>query len=553
MNKLFFLFFLLVGCKSSKTLEYISYKETTPTKSLKITEVQNWQNLDITLDSIPGISLNRAYTTIIKQKKGKPITVAVLDSYIDIEHEDLKKNIWKNTKEIPNNNIDDDKNGYIDDVHGWNFLGNKNRESTYRLNTDNIRMIRLLKEKYGKDTVGFLGQKKDSLMFHKAKEQLKKSLKSYETKLVDVKYLQDTYVTSKKRMQEIFKGKPYSLFQLDSLFIAREASADDALYYDMHFARELAKTNNSKEWIDVYEERVKGEKSTSLNSNFYDRAIIGDNNNDLNDRNYGNPDINKYCKKTWHSTVISGTIAGERGNNIGIEGFGNQIKIMPLVVSPATGSNSDKDIYYAIKYAVDNGAKVINMSFGKSMPIHPDWIKEAILYAAKEDILIVVSAGNSRENLDKEFSYPNDYINVNDETEFSKNLIIVGGSSYSVNKSFVYDNASYGKKNVDIFAPGVDIYTPDSIRGYFLNNGSSFSSAIVSGIAALVRSYYPKLTAEQVKQILLDSSVKYDLEVQVPGEKVGILKPFKELSKSGGVVNAYNALLMAEKMSKSKF
>jgi cell wall-associated protease len=551
MNKLFFLFFLLVSCNSSKTLDYIVYKKTA-TKSLKITEVQSWQNLDIVSDSVPGVSLTKAYKEIIKQKKVKPIIVAVLDSYLDIEHEDLKNNIWTNNKEIPDNNIDDDKNGYIDDVHGWNFLGNKNGESTYRLNTDNVRMIRLLKQKYGKDTIHFLGEKKDSILFQKAKEQHKKSLKSYESKLAEVKYMQDTYITSKKRMQEIFKGKPYSLFQLDSLFVAREASADDALYYDMHFARELTKTNNSKEWIDVYEERVKGEKSTSLNSNFYDRAIIGDNDNDLSDRNYGNPYVNKYSKKTWHSTVMSGTIAGQRGNKIGVDAFGNQIKIMPLVVSPATGSNADKDIYYAIKYAADNGAKVINMSFGKSMPIHADWIREAILYADKKDVLIVVSAGNSKENLDKEFSYPNDYVNVNDETEYVKNLIIVGGSSYNVDKSFVYGNASYGKKNVDVFAPAVDIYAPDSIRGYFLNVGSSFSAAITSGIAGLIRSHYPKLSASQVKEIIIKSGVSYDLQVQVPGEKEGVLKPFSELSKSGKVVNAYNALLMAKEYSAKK-
>jgi cell wall-associated protease len=549
MYKLFFLFFLLVSCNSSKTLGYIAYDKKLA-KSLKINEVRNWQNLDIVSDSVPGVSLTKAYAEIIKLKKGKPIIVAVLDSYLDIEHEDLKNNVWTNRKEIANNNIDDDKNGYIDDVHGWNFLGNKKGQSTYILNTDNVRMIRLLKEKYGKDTIHFLGEKKDSLLFQKAKKQFQKSLKGYESKVADIKYMQDTYVSSKKRMREIFKRKPYSLFQLDSLFIAREANADDSLYYDMYFARELAKTNNNKAWIDLYAERVNDDRYISLNTNFYDRAIIGDNDNDLSDKNYGNPDVNKYCNKTWHSTEMSGTIAGERGNNLGIEGYGNQIKIMPLVVSPASGSNSDKDIHYAIKYAVDNGAKVINMSFGKSMPQNVNWIKEAILYADKKDVLIVVSAGNSAENLDQEFSYPNDYVDVNDKIEYVKNIIIVGGCSYNIDKSFVYSNASYGKKNVDIFAPAVDIYAPDSIRGYFLNNGSSFSAAITSGIAALVRSHYPNFSASQVKEIIMKSGISYDLEVQVPGEKEDVLKPFSELSKSGKVINAYNALLMSKEYSK---
>lgn len=538
---------MLIGCKS------INYKPVfynQEFKKLKINELKNWQNLDIQKDSVPGVSLSRWYDEKIQKKHLKPIVVAVIDSYLDDKHEDLKNQVWVNKNEISNNNIDDDKNGYVDDINGWNFLGNTKGQSTFRLNYDATRRLRKLLLK-NIDTTNFKSNKTDSLEFQNIKAYLSKVKKKNTLKLEDSKYYQEAYISSFKRMNEIFKNKKYSLVQVDSLFKAREFDSDDDLYYDIYFARDFLKTNNNKAWIDLFKEKVEGELTTSLNPLFNENDIIQDIETDITDKNYGNNQISKYANKTWHSTMMSGMIVAERENNIGIDGFGNHIKVMPLVVSSASGNNRDKDIALAIEYAVNNGARVINMSFGKSHPIYPEWIQNALKYAEEKDVLVIVSAGNSNENLDAVFSYPNDYYNVEDKNEYINNLIIVGGVNHTINEKFMYQFSNFGKKNVDIMAPATDIWCLDPLRKYTMDDGTSFSAALTSGAATLIRSHYPKLTAKQVKEIILESVVRYDIEVILPGTKDKKVK-FSELSKSGGVLNVYNAMKLAEKISKQK-
>lgn len=548
MNKFFlFTLIILIGCKSYIYKPVVYNQEL---KKLKINELKNWQSLDIQKDSIPGISLDRLYNERFTKKRLKPIIVAVIDSYIDVEHEDLENQIWVNKNEIPNNNIDDDNNGYIDDINGWNFLGNTKGQSTFRLNYDATRRLRRLLFK-NIDTTNFKSNKIDSLEFKNIQTSLSKAKKKNKLKLEDSKYYQEAYISSFKRMNEIFKNKKYSLVQVDSLFKAREFDADDDLYYDIYFARDFLKTNNNKAWIDLFKEKVEGELTTSLNPLFNENDIIQDKETDITDKNYGNNQISKYSNKTWHSTMMSGMIVADRENNIGIEGFGNHIKVMPLVVSSASGNNRDKDIALAIEYAVNNGAKVINMSFGKSLPIYPEWVQNALKYAEEKDVLVVVSAGNSSENLDTVFSYPNDYFNVDDENEYIENLIVVGGVSHIINEKFMYQFSNFGKKNVDIMAPATDIWCLDPLRKYAMDDGTSFSAAITSGAATLIRSRYPKLTAKQVKDIILESGIKYDIEVIVPGTTDKKVR-FSELSKSGSVLNVYNAMLLAEKVSLQK-
>lgn len=545
----FFLFSLiiLIGCKSNIYKPVVYNQEL---KKLKINELKNWQSLDIQKDSIPGISLDRWYNERYTKKRLKPIVVAVIDSYIDVEHEDLENQIWVNKNEIPNNNIDDDNNGYIDDINGWNFLGNTKGQSTFRLNYDATRRLRRLIYK-NIDTTNFKSNKIDSLEFKNIQTSLSKAKKKNKLKLEDSKYYQEAYISSFKRMNEIFKNKKYSLVQVDSLFKAREFDADDDLYYDIYFARDFLKTNNNKAWIDLFKEKVEGELTTSLNPLFNENDIIQDIETDITDKNYGNNQISKYSNKTWHSTMMSGMIVADRENNIGIKGFGNHIKVMPLVVSSASGNNRDKDIALAIEYAVNNGAKVINMSFGKSLPIYPEWVQNALKYAEEKDVLVVVSAGNSSENLDNVFSYPNDYFNVDDENEYIENLIIVGGVSHSINEKFMYQFSNFGKKNVDIMAPATDIWCLDPLRKYAMDDGTSFSAAITSGAATLIRSHYPNLTAKQVKDVILESGIKYDIEVIVPGTTDKKVK-FSELSKSGSVLNVYNAMELAKRVSQQK-
>lgn len=549
MNKFKILLFLITlsSCKPSYLKLVNDAKEI---KKLKINELKNWQNKDFENDCIPGISLNRLNDEKCLKEKLTPIVVAVIDSYIDIEHEDLKNQIWINKGEISGNNIDDDKNGYVDDVNGWNFLGNRNGQSTFRLNYDATRRLRILLNK-NIDTTNFKGNKIDSLEYVNIKASLAKIKNKNLSKLEDSKYYQEAFVSSFKRMDEMFNNRGYSLVQVDSLFKLREFDADDDLYYDLYFVRDFSKTNNNKAWIDLFEEKTKGELTISLNPMFNENDIIQDKETDITDKNYGNNQISKYSDKTWHSTMMSGMIVANQENNIGIKGFGNHIKAMPLVVSSASGNNRDKDIALAIEYAVNNGAKVINMSFGKSSPIYPEWIQKSLLYAKEKDVLVVVSAGNSGENLDLVFSYPNDYYNVKDVDEYTDNLIIVGGVNHEANEKLVYKYSSYGKKNVDIMAPATDIWCLDPLRKYAMDDGTSFSAALTSGSAALIRSRFPNLTAKEVKEIILQSGIKYDCEVIVPGTE-NIKVKFSELSKSGSVLNIYNAMVLAKKVSRKK-
>ena len=317
MSKFKILLFLLAlsSCKSN-SLKPVTYLQEI--KKLKINELKNWQNLDIQEDSVPGISLNKLQSKKFIKKHFKPIIVAVIDSYIDVKHEDLKNQIWINNKEIPDNNIDDDKNGYVDDVNGWNFLGNKEGQSTFRLNYDATRRLRNLLNK-NIDTTNFKGNKLDSLEFIDIKTSLMKIKKKYNSKLEDSKYYQEAYVSSFKRMNEIFKSDKYSLVQVDSLFKLREFDADDNLYYDMYFVRDFLKTNNNKAWIDLFEEKTKGELPTSLNPIFNENDIIKDKETDITDKDYGNNQISKYSNKTWHSTMMSGMIVANNENEIGIK------------------------------------------------------------------------------------------------------------------------------------------------------------------------------------------------------------------------------------------
>jgi subtilisin family serine protease len=550
MSKIKYALFILLLALSFTDSIAQNAAETKKVKKLKIDELRNWQNLDLQQDSVPGISLNRLYNEFIKNKKGKEIIVAVIDSYIDLNHEDLKNQIWINKKEIPNNNIDDDKNGYVDDTNGWNFLGNKSGESTFRLNYDAARRLRNLLRK-NVDTTNFNGNTIDSLAYRYIQKEFQKLKVKHNSKIEDAKYYQDAYISSFKRIDNIFNNKPFSLKQIDSLFKLREFDATDELYYDMYFVRDFIKTNNNKAWIDLFEERVVGELSTSLNANFNENDIIKDIERNLDDKNYGNNKVSHYSNKTWHSTMMSGMIAANRKDNAGIQGFGNQIKVMPLVISAASGTHRDKDIALAIEYAVNNGAKVINMSFGKSTPIYPEWIQKFILYAKENDVLIVVSAGNSNENLDTKYSYPNDYFSEKDAVEFVDNLIVIGGTNHEANENFVYKYSNFGKKNVDIMAPATDIWCLDPIRNYALDDGTSFAAALTSGSAALIRSHYPKLTANQVKNIILESGVTIDQKVIKPGTDNEMV-PFSELCKSGKILNTYNAMKMAEEVSKKK-
>ena len=551
---LFFTFFILIiSCKTEKT--YVEPPKIFPEqlKNVKNADedaLRYWHHKDIVEDSIPGISLDRAYKTLLKNKKGNPIVVAVIDMEIAIDHEDLKNNIWTNSGEIPANGKDDDNNGYVDDINGWNFLGNDKGENVIHQNYEFVRIIKKFREVFQDKTIDAISkdQLKNFSKYQKAKEAYDEALK---LALDDQKYgnfLVNTYPKSKALLKEFYPNEDYTVAQLDSLYNVykdKDKEKGRLIYY----MADYFKYNLTQKWINTYKKNADAKIEKILNLDYNDREIIGDNSDDINDISYGNNNVSGNAEKLYHGTVVTGVIAANRTNTTtGIKGIAEKVRIMPVCVS-SNGDEHDKDIALAIRYAVDKDAKVINMSFRKDFSLHEEWVLEAIKYAAQKDVVLVVAAGNEGLDIDNKPSYPND---IYDQTEVAKNFIVVGASSFNTDENLMAYFSNYGKNNVDVFAPGEQIYTTYANNDYRYDTGTSMAAPMVSGVAALLRSYYPKLSAKQVKEIIMESGVSYNSMVNVPGTQGKEQKPFSDFSRSGRVVNAYNALLMAEKVAKQR-
>ncbi len=509
---------------------------------------KTWHNKDIVLDSIPGISLDRAYQELIKNKKGKEIIVAVIDTQLDIHHKDLKNNIWINKNEVPNNNIDDDDNGYIDDINGWNFLGINKDSTIFNENYECVRIIRKYKSKFYNEDKNKINtsDKEEYKLYHKAKKKYKSKLNDLNSELEYINFLVETFPKSVSALKKIFPKENYSVKQLDSLY--QKISKNNKELGDLvFFMSDYKKYNLSDKWINNYKNNVYRRKDSLLNLDFDSRNFINDDINDITDIGYGNNNVNKYSKYFYHATEVTGLILLKRNNN-GVSEIVNNIKVMPLTISCA-GDEYDKDIALAIRYAVDNGAKVINLSFYKTLSLNPDWIKESIIYAKNKNVLLIAGSGNN--GMPVLSKYPND--TDSNGKEYTDNFINVGASSYHLDKNLLSNFSNYSKTNVDLFAPGEEVYTTSPNNEYKYDSGTSLSTPIVSGIAALIMSYYPKLKAHQVKEILLASGVSYDIDVEITDENgKKKLVPFSSLSKSGKIVNAYNALLYAKNYKKWK-
>jgi subtilisin family serine protease len=481
-------------------------------------ELKRWSHLDLEKDSIPGMSVDKVYSEFLKNKKSTKVIVAVVDSGVDIDHEDLKAVIWTNKKEIPNNGKDDDKNGFVDDVHGWNFLGESNNE--------NLEMTRVLK-------------KADD-----GSEVYKKALADYTAKLAEVKDVKenlDVLLKADKAIRETLKNDNYTVSELKDM---------PSVKFDLYNAKRIMlayATQNGDSFHDdlkSYQDYVYDQLDYNLNKDFNARKLVGDNPEDINDKKYGNNKVySKERKDSLHGTHVAGIIAQGRDNGLGGDGVADNVEIMPIRAVP-NGDEYDKDIALAIRYAVDNGAKVINASFGKDYSPHAQWVYDAIKYAASKDVLIVHAAGNDSKDIDTEPNFPTDDV---DGKEIADNVLTVGALNYEYGEKVVANFSNYGKRNVDVYAPGVEIYAAIPDNKYKYLQGTSMASPNAAGVATLIREYYPNLKAAQVKQILMQSGTALNLEVIVDEKKIQL--PFSSASISGKIVNAYNALKMAEEMS----
>lgn len=496
----------------------------------------NWHNLDLKTDSTFGISTEKAYE-LLKGKKGKKVIVGILDSGVDFNHEDLKTVIWSNVKEAGGKEgKDDDKNGYVDDVRGWNFIGS----AKGNVDHEALELTRILRRDEAR--FGNVDATAVPAADLPAYQNYQKARADYEEQLAEAKSavanIQGFKAAIDAVVAKIGKEEPtladFEKYQATGDLEVRVKNIMAAQLKDQSF-KDFYKSQIQK-GLDHYE----GQLKYNLNMDFDPRAeLVGDNYADSKERFYGNNDITG--PDASHGTHVSGIVAADRTNNLGVVGVADMVEIMSVRAVP-DGDERDKDVANAIRYAVDNGAKVLNMSFGKAYSWDKKIVDDAVKYAMSKDVLLVQAAGNDNKNLDVEPSFPDRRY---EGGGIAGAYIVVGASGPKDDETLKASFSNYGKTVVDVFAPGVNINSTIPGSEYAKFNGTSMASPVVAGLAALIRSYYPKLSAQQVKDIILKSVEKVNHEVKLRvGEETKSV-PFSELCNTGGIVNAYNALKLA--------
>ncbi len=520
-----------------------------------ISEVpKDWYLKDPETDSVQGVSSEKTYSTLLNGKPSRTVVVAVIDSGVDIDHEDLKDNLWINEDEIAGNGMDDDRNGFVDDIHGWNFIGGKEgnvNEDTYEVTREYGR----LKPKYENVEEKSISKK------NKAEYGYWKEVKAKYDR--DSKFNKDQYDQYLQQYQ-LYTNAFMTIHYCDSLLqqelgqpVTKSSLSSVTSTKDtVQFAKQtLSKILESVEgdievsvflqelagYIDQLKDGVEHYKTGAefgYNLDFDSRKIVGDDAENLNEKGYGNNDVEGPDPR--HGTHVAGIIAANRKNDIGMKGIADDVKIMSVRAVP-NGDERDKDVANAIRYAVDNGAQIVNMSFGKSFSPHKEVVDKAVKYAESKGVLLIHAAGNDGDDLDKESNFPNKIYSSGGQ---SKTWLEIGASSWGADENFVGSFSNYGKKSVDLFAPGVQIYSTTPNNTYEDLQGTSMAAPATTGVAAIVMSYFPELSATQVKEILRQSTRKFDgLKVTRPGTKDEV--PFNQLSSSGGLVNAYEAVKLA--------
>ena len=498
-------------------------------------------------DSTAGISVDRTYRELLKDRKPTPVVVAVIDGGIDTTHEDLRRILWTNPKEIAGNGKDDDKNGYIDDVHGWNYIGGKDGRNVTNETAEVTRIYAQLKPKYeGKAGATFdrktlkPDQQKEYDLYQKAKTEVEKSQAQYKAQYQGISQFYTQYSTAVDNLK-----KTLNVTKLDTITLQKAADTlkDASMKRPVLGILRLlhqqgaADTDVVMSELEKANEQLKSRAEYSYNPEFDSRAIVGDNPADLNQRDYGNADISG--PRPDHGTHVAGIIGADRTNNFGVMGVADAVQIMGVRAVP-DGDERDKDVANAIRYAVDNGAQIINMSFGKGYSPQRKAVDEAERYALAKGVLLVQAAGNDGSDIDTAANYPSP--RFMDGTTIP-NVITVGASARTNNGDLVASFSNYGKKTVDVFAPGKDIYSTVPGSKYENNSGTSMASPVVTGVAAVLKSYFPKLTYADIKRIITQSVTPYSTKVKRPESEVTV--SFADLSKTGGVVNLYEAVKLA--------
>ncbi|MEP2670260.1 MAG: S8 family peptidase [Cyclobacteriaceae bacterium] len=509
---------------------------------------KDWFMKDPETDRVQGISAEKAYQTLLRDQPSRTIIVAVIDSGVDIEHEDLQTVIWTNEDEIPDNGIDDDNNGYIDDVHGWNFIGGKDGNVNQDTDEFTRAYVKLKKQFEGVD------EKKISKKDKPAYEEYLKAKQRFEKLVADNKEQYELYnnlYQNVKLSVDTLKVLLMTDSLTQELVQSFESSEPNLLFakgFVLNIFRNIGPENSIEEFVSELKEASEHYQQIveyGYNENFDPRSIVGDNYSDPYEKGYGNNDVKG--PDAMHGTHVAGIIAADRKNNIGIKGIADNVKIMSVRTVP-NGDERDKDVANAILYAVDNGAHIINMSFGKSTSPRKEVVDKAVKYAEQKGVLLIHAAGNDSDDIDIKRDFPTRFYADGSE---AKNWLEVGASSWGADSDFVGSFSNYGKKSVDLFAPGVEIYSTLPDNKYKNLDGTSMASPVAAGVAAVIMSYFPEFTALEVKDIIRQSTRKFDnLKINIPGGK-GEME-FSQMSSTGGLINLYEAILLAQELKTKK-
>jgi len=517
--------------KSILLLALISFSFNTFAQEKLPKGVLNWYN-----GKLPGMNTEAAYK-LVKGRTSTPVIVAIIDSGIDTEHPDLKGQIWVNSKEIAGNGIDDDKNGYIDDIHGWNFLGNANGDNVSGTTLEVTRIYAKLKPSFESLSDDEAKGHPDYTIYKMVKKEYEKKRKDTESSFAQLKAFKNDILPSMDIMiGDALGKKDYTLKDLKK-WKPEEAQMQQFKRIAIMKMEDESFMDQINEGFEYYENSLKYHYNIDVN---YRKDIIGDDENDFNDRNYGNNNVKG--PDALHGTHVGGIIGAIRGNKVGGDGVAANVHLMILRAVP-DGDEYDKDIALAIRYAVDNGAKVINMSFGKAYSPHQKEVYEAMRYAEKKDVLLVHAAGNDGKDIDKEPNFP--AVKYEFQTEPNTMLLTIGASTrYSKKGNLAASFSNYGVEGVDIFAPGLEIHNTVPEGKYETLQGTSMAAPMVAGFAAFLKSYFPKLTMRQIKDIILESGKSYAGTMHTkPGTERKV--DFATLSKSGKVVDLVAAVKLA--------
>ena len=528
-------FFSFDSQGSYKNYSYTLLRVLSENGKIKDGDLPDWFLLDPEKDGYEGVRTNAFYkylSTLSFVPERKDVIVAVIDSGFDIDHPDLKDNIWSNEKEINGAaGIDDDDNGFTDDFHGWNFLGDTH-EIPYEVTREYYRLKKL-------------NTSPTDAYFIKVQEEFENKKDDVFSSQSGISETLNEYIKAENTLREKnISSDPQKLMEIsDELKGKYQDAASIILGIYMLYGTDK---NDLIELNDKFNTKAR----VLFDSSEY--VISGENKELLLEINYGNNDVTE--KTEEHGTHVSGIIGSKK------TGQAHFVKIMCLRAVPNEGDERDKDIGNAIRYAVDNGADIINMSAGKYFSPNPEFVAEAVKYAEDKGVLFVVSAGNDGKDITNIVNYPVKYEITDGEKKYFTNMIVVGASSWMKqwsetkdpdNMNSKYDLAAsftnYSDSVVDIFAPGVQINSTVPNDSYKRLSGTSMASPVVAGIAAVIKSYFPQLTAAQLKDVILSSVRMYDgLRVKVKGKSSKI--PFSELSKTGGVIDLINAYKKANEL-----